>query len=125
MPRRKTVTDMTMGADWADPKGYDALAGLDRAGWAWEWLKRDRGFAAVAGPLLRSPAGGRPGAARPRVLSPRDAKPFERWGVFFRRRPWPGGHGRLLAARFQSIGARRGSAARCPRPRRRLRYPEL
>ena len=69
MPRRKTVTDITMGADWADPKGYDGLAGLDWAGWAWEWLKRNRGFAAVAGPLLRSPAGGRPGAARPLTSS--------------------------------------------------------
>ena len=32
MPGRKTVTDITMGTDWADPKGYDVLAGLGRAG---------------------------------------------------------------------------------------------
>ena len=123
MPRRKTVTDITMGADWADPKGYDVLAGLDRAGWAWEWLKRNRAFAGR--PPKSAPSLPPSPDVQPRVVSIRDAKPFERWGVFFRRRPWPAGHGRLLAARFQSIGARRGSAVRCPRPRRRLRYPEL
>lgn len=34
------------GAGWQTP-GYAHLLELDRAGWAWEWLRRNRDFASL------------------------------------------------------------------------------
>jgi hypothetical protein len=43
--------------DWRDPASYDYLLTLDRAGWAWEFLRRNpryRDQAAEAIPVPRS-----------------------------------------------------------------------
>ncbi len=34
------------GSDWRNAAPYDALAGLDRAGIMWEWLRRDPDYVA-------------------------------------------------------------------------------
>ncbi|WP_373278325.1 transcriptional regulator domain-containing protein [Sphingomonas pituitosa] len=39
--------------DWRDDAPYRALAGIDRAGLAWEWLRRDPSYAAMATRLGR------------------------------------------------------------------------
>jgi len=61
--------------EWRDPERYRALAGMDRAGLAWEWLRRDPVYAdwyARASEATRSGWDG--GAARA-------------WGLHFRRAP--------------------------------------
>lgn len=37
---------MTIGGDWRDAHLYSRLAGIDRAGIMWEWLRRDPGYVA-------------------------------------------------------------------------------
>ena len=132
MSKEKTVPGISPRADWRDPESYKPLIDLDRAGWAWEWLKRNPDFATAAGglpqvspPLRPSATEPRLKAAQPRILRIQNPGPFEHWGVFFHHWRCPAGYGRLLAARSQSIGARRGSAAHCTRPHRRLRHPML
>ena len=132
MSKEKTVPGISPRADWRDPESYKPLIDLDRAGWAWEWLKRNPDFATAAGglpqvspPLRPSATEPRLKAAQPRILRIQNPGPFEQWGVFFHHWRCPAGYGRLLAARSQSIGARRGSAAHCTRPHRRLRHPML
>lgn len=132
MSQEKTVPGISPRADWRDPESYKSLVDLDRAGWAWEWLKRNPDFSTAAGRLPNvlsslSPSGAerRLKAAQPRILRIQNPGPFEHWGVFFHHWRCPAGYGRLLAARLQSIGARRGSAAHCIRPHRRLRPPML
>lgn len=39
--------------DWRNDAPYRALAGIDRAGLAWEWLRRDPGYAAMSARLRR------------------------------------------------------------------------
>lgn len=34
--------------DWRDADQYGYLTGLDRAGWAWEWLRRNPDYGATA-----------------------------------------------------------------------------
>jgi len=132
MSKEKTVPGISPRADWRDPEGYKSLIDLDRAGWAWEWLKRNPDFAAAAGRLPQvspphppSATERRLKAAQPRILRIQNPGPFERWGVFFHHWRCPAGYGRLLAAASQSVRARRGSAAHCTRPHRRLRHPML
>lgn len=132
MSKENTVPGISPRADWRDPESYKSLVDLDRAGWAWEWLKRNPDFATAAGrlpqvspPLPPSAAERRLKAAQPRILHIQNPAPFERWGVFFHHWRCPAGYGRLLAAAFQSVRARRGSAAHCTRPHRRLRHPML
>jgi len=63
--------------DWRDDAPYRALAGIDRAGLAWEWLRRDSGYAAMAARL------GRLGGLGNQPLAPEaDARAF---GLCFRR----------------------------------------
>lgn len=132
MSKEKTVPGISPRADWRDPENYKSLVDLDRAGWAWEWLKRNPDFATAAGrlpqvspPLPPSATERRLKAAQPRILRLQNPEPFEHWGVFFHHWRCPASYGRLLAARSQSIGARRGSAAHCTRPHRRFRYAML
>ncbi len=123
MSKEETVPGISPRADWHDPESYKFLVDLDRAGWAWEWLKRNRDFATAAGRLPQvqpsfppSTAGQRAGATRPRILRIHHPGPLEHWGVF-KRRLRSAGHGRFLASGFQSVGACRGGAAHCTRPR--------
>lgn len=130
MSQEKTVPGISPCADWRDPESYKSLVDLDRAGWAWEWLKRNPDFSTATGRLPNvlsslSPSGAerRLKAAQPRILRIQNPGPFEHWGVFFHHWHCPAGYGRLLVARPQSMGARRGSAAHCIRTPRRLRPP--
>jgi hypothetical protein len=34
--------------DWHERKFYQNLSYADRTGWAWEWLRRNEGYAAMA-----------------------------------------------------------------------------
>ena len=78
-----TVTDRARSCAWQDPSRYHWLHDLDRAGFAWEFLRRDSGYRAhveaTVRPLAGTPHGieivpaGYPGAAP--------------WGLSFRGRP--------------------------------------
>jgi hypothetical protein len=63
--------------DWRDSAPYRALAGIDRAGLAWEWLRRDPAYAALSARLRR--VGVRVGAAHLEMEA--DARGF---GLCFR-----------------------------------------
>jgi len=39
----------TIGWDWRDRANYRDLLHLDRAGWAWKWLRRNPDYIARAG----------------------------------------------------------------------------
>lgn len=68
--------------DWRDPVAYRALKRLDRAGLAWEWLRRDPTYAdlhdkhVIAGTAARCD----------RVVSALPPRLTERWGLLFRRK---------------------------------------
>lgn len=65
--------------DWRDAHAYRALAGMDGAGLAWEWVRRD--------PLYGEAwaAAGVSAAADARLL---EETPFAaRWGLHFRGKP--------------------------------------
>jgi hypothetical protein len=59
---------------------YERLLDLDRAGWAWEWLRRNPNFAA-----LKSISGARLPARFPLVIRPDAASEHGllRWGLHF------------------------------------------
>ena len=38
-------------ASWRDPASYKSLLALDRAGWAWKWLRRNPDYIALAAQL--------------------------------------------------------------------------
>lgn len=48
----KHIEDSKLGAmtisTWRDPKLYQSLLTVDRAAWAWEWLRRNPLYAAMA-----------------------------------------------------------------------------
>lgn len=62
--------------DWSTPGAYDHLAGIDRAGLMWEWLRRDPEYRAWY-VTASAATGGNMGAT-------------PEWGLHFRRRPGPG-----------------------------------
>ena len=132
MSKEKTAPGISPRADWRDPESYKSLVDLDRAGWAWEWLKRNPDFATAAGRLPQVSPTLPPSAterwlkaAQPRILRIQNPGPLQHWGVFFHHWRCPAAYRCFLATRSQSIGARRGSAAHCIRPHRRLRTPML
>lgn len=70
-------------ANWRDPANYKSLLKLDRAGWAWEWLRRNPDYIALTTQLPmpeRRPVW--PGAGL-KIMEPSDAA--TRWGLQFRR----------------------------------------
>ena len=90
MSKEKTVPGISPCADWRDPESYKSLVDLDRAGWAWEWLKRNPGFSEAADRASRCPPTSAPaaaehpaGVARPRIVRIDDPRPLEDWGVLF------------------------------------------
>lgn len=92
--------------DWRDPESYKHLQKLFRAGWAWEWLKRNPEFIAACRQTAGFNIVQRGGAGAPWMLSPADIDRFSRWGVLFRRR-----RRCVLGSRGPSGGAgRRGRA---------------
>jgi len=75
-------------ADWRDGARYRTLLGIDRAGLAWEWLRRHPAYAACA-------ARHRP-AAGDRDLIREDPAALP-WGLHFLRAAGPFGIGGSLA----------------------------
>lgn len=81
-------------ADWRDGDSYASLRGMDRTGWAWEWLRRDPGFTAAAGrmPLPVSPPvqsgtrRRRHETGQPRIVRIEGSGFMEDRSVFFHRR---------------------------------------
>lgn len=62
-------------ADWKDAAAYAPLLQVGRAGFAWEWLRRDEGYRAAAAGALRS-------TEPPHPLPPRQGDPLaEQWGL--------------------------------------------
>ena len=67
--------------NWREGDSYRYLLGLDREGWAWEWLRRNRRYCDHArAMLLEHPATTSP-AARLSLLPACDATD---WGLHFR-----------------------------------------
>ncbi|WP_429771095.1 transcriptional regulator domain-containing protein [Aurantiacibacter flavus] len=71
--------------DGSDPQAYRWLASLDRAGWAWEWLRRDPDYRGARRPETQA-------SAELLVLPAGSADPQR--GLLFRRGPQPFGPGR-------------------------------
>ena len=61
--------------DWRDARGYAPLLEVGRAGFAWEWLRRDQSYCAAAARAL--------GSAEPLVPAPseRDDAAAAKWGL--------------------------------------------
>lgn len=70
--------------DWRDPEQYRHLLDLDRAGWAWEWLRRNPDYAGSV-PELPATEPQRKGAAEFAVLPPANTAEWAQWGLTFRR----------------------------------------
>ena len=62
---------------WRDPAAYAFTDGLDDAGWAWEFLRRNPAFRAAAREAAGQPAAR--GTAMP--------TPLAAWGLLFRAGP--------------------------------------
>lgn len=88
--------------DWRDGARYRALLGIDRAGLAWEWLRRDPDYVACA-------ARHRAVAGNPDLI--REDPAALPWGLHFLRGSGPFGIGSSLAVagRPRSFG---GAGAR-------------
>lgn len=65
--------------DWRDGAAYRALLGIDRAGLAWEWLRRDPEYIAYG-----RAAAADPGSTDGPALLRADARALD-WGLHFRR----------------------------------------
>ena len=62
----------------------NSLAELDRAGWAWEWLRRNHQYQAEAA----GTSAARSASAKETIeLNPAAAALAARWGLHFRREP--------------------------------------
>ncbi len=69
--------------DWRDAAAYQALIGIDRAGLAWEWLRRDPAYRQAAGGRQTTIEVDRAGAF---PILAQDAVAAA-WGLHFRERP--------------------------------------
>lgn len=63
--------------DWRDNAAYRALHGIDRAGLAWEWLRRDPDYAAYS----HQASAGAPNGS---MLVQTEANALQ-WGLYFPR----------------------------------------
>jgi hypothetical protein len=102
--------DVPAWPDWRDAEQYRHMLDLDRAGWAWEWLRRNPDYAG-----LRQE---RPVQYRGRTAQPASAVPqltidsaALRWGLCFHR-----GAGSPRPPRPGNVGRRKRSI-RTPRCR--------
>lgn len=86
--------------DWRDPEQYRHLLDLDRAGWAWEWLRRNPDYARIV-PERPAAEPERNGAAEFAVLPPANAGEYAQWGLTFR-----GGAGTRCGARAGGLAQR-------------------
>ena len=69
--------------DWRDAQQYRYLLDLDRAGWAWEWLRRHVAYEGAASHLV-STGGGGISMPRLEVVNVIDDKLSSQWGLCFR-----------------------------------------
>lgn len=99
--------------NWREPEKYKALLKLDRAGWAWKWLRRNPGYIdRMAGrppkPPLILPGTG------VSIIPASNADDASDWGLRFRRSPWPSWRrgANLLAGRLGCVGGSGRGAAR-------------
>lgn len=94
MPERKPPMDEheVAGAkakpDWRNPDDYRHLLDLDRAGWAWEWLRRHRDYVGegddARGNTTSSDTNAWAGAIRPIKLATAAHDRAHAWGLCFR-----------------------------------------
>jgi hypothetical protein len=108
-------------ADWNEPARYERWLMLDRAGWAWKWLRRNPDYIALAGKHARLVRADRRDA-RVRVITVSDTEDASAWGLYFCRSPCSSGDRRphFLARRLGRIGARRGDLVAAAQRRRHL-----
>ncbi|WP_419910315.1 transcriptional regulator domain-containing protein [Hoeflea sp.] len=113
MPRDETATGAVVCADWRDGESYASLHGMDRTGWAWQWLRRNPDFAATSGRMPPGPRqSGKTAAERQteagqlRIIRIEDPGFVEDRGVFFHRRYFVPVDAGVLAPRGQSVRAR-------------------
>lgn len=106
-------------ASWRDPTHYKPLLTLDRAGWAWKWLKRNPDYIARTAQLLTPRRLEWPGK-KMRVITRSDAEEVCDWGLHFRRVANAPGRRclHLLANRLGCVGAGRRDATRTARRQR-------
>ena len=119
--QRSDEPDGPPRANWRDPTNYKSLLTLDRAGWAWEWLRRNPDYIARTNQLPTRTPLEQPGL-RLRVITTSNAKEARDWGLHFRRSSNPFGHRclHLLASRLGCLGAARRDAAGAARRWRRF-----
>lgn len=91
---------------WRAPESYRHLGSLDRAGWAWEWLRRNPEFDAVWRRRPSFEGGVVEGGGMVRTIAPRRIDHFAPWGLLFRR-DHRGRPDNLLERRVRSGGALR------------------
>jgi len=70
--------------DWRNAKTYRPLLSLDRAAWAWQWLKRNPEFLVSAHQGRRSPRRLPGPHPAPRIVATLTPLLDPRWGVLFR-----------------------------------------
>jgi hypothetical protein len=99
-------------ARWHDPANYKRLLTLDRAGWPWEWLRRNPHYIAMTSKFPTRARVSKPGT-RPHIITASAAEEVRDWGLHFCRGAHPPGHRRphLLASRLGYIGVGRRGAA--------------
>ena len=66
--------------DWQDPRPYEALSRLDRAGLAWEFVRRDPRYGSLIPGL---PVGPYPARTDVEIIPP-DESAAATWGLSFR-----------------------------------------
>lgn len=66
--------------DWRNPTRYESLRKADRTAWAWQWLRRNPAFAAMAMAVPQFHV-----QTAPRVITLSAPFPGIPWGVLFRR----------------------------------------
>lgn len=111
-------------ASWRDPTNYKSMLTLDRSGWAWEWLRRNPEYIALAAQLPEHARLAQPGTQL-RIITASGAEEALDSGLHFRRDVKPPGHRclPLLAGRLGCVGAGRRDAAGDERRWRRFRCP--
>ncbi len=87
LPDRRPADTFRLYADWQDGAHYAPLLEVDRAGWAWEWLRRNPDYAGEA-PNARV-SSTRFGRAEVTIIRNADSGEGARWGLTFCRVPHP------------------------------------
>ena len=81
------ISDEHVHPNWGDSKSYKPLLKLDRAGWAWKWLRRNPEYIAQASERLSRPIYD----TESRVLTVSATEEGTRWGLHFRGESRPPG----------------------------------